>query len=99
MGMVPSGDLQLLFCAANQYVIAYGPSLSTITVVLTTRALTAYQPYALSSDELAKLAAGWALLSGTVSGTVILDPERQEFLDFDRYLRVQTLGSSLLRAV
>ncbi len=63
-GMVPGGEVQLLFRAGNQYVVAYGPSLSTITVVLAARALTAYQAYALSSEELAKLVAGWALLSG-----------------------------------
>ncbi len=98
-GTIPAGEVQLLFRAGNQYVMAYGPSLSTITVVLTTRALTAYQSYALSSDELAKLVVGWALLSGTLAGTVTLDPERQEFLGFDRYLRIRIPVSSLLRAV
>lgn len=97
MGMVPSGDVQILFCTAHQYVVAYGPSLSTITVVLTTGALAAYQTYALCFDDLAKLVAEWALLSGILSGTVTLTPERQEFLDFERYLRGHILQRSSLR--
>lgn len=97
MGMVPSGDVQVLFCAAHQYVVAYGPSLSTITVVLTPRALAAYQAYVLCFDDLAKLVAGWALLSGIRSGTVTLVPERQECLDFERYLRGHMLQRSSLR--
>lgn len=96
-GMVASGDLQVLFCTAHQYVVAYGPSLSTITVVLTTRTLAAYQVYALGPDDLAKLGAGWALLSGTLFGTVTLDSERQESLDFERYLRSHVLQRSSLR--
>lgn len=94
--MVPSGDVHILFCAARQYVVAYGPSLWTITVVLTARALAAYPTYALCLDDLAKLVAGWALLSGIFSGTVTLTPERREFLDFERYLRGRVLQLSLL---
>ncbi len=98
-GMIPSGDLHVLFCTAHRYVVAYGPSLATITVVMTTDAITAYQAHALCSGDLAKLAAAWALLSGTCSGTVTLALERPELLDFDRYLRTQSLQRTFLRAV
>lgn len=96
-GMVPSGDMHILFCAGHQYVLAYGPSLSTVTVVLTASVLAAYQTYALCLDDLAKLVVGWALLSGVPSGTVTLTPGRQEFLDFERYLRGHVLQRSSLR--
>lgn len=97
MGMAPSGDVLVLFCATHRYVIAYGPSLSTITVVLTARAVAAHPTYALCLDDLAKLVAEWALLSGILSGTVTLAPERQECLDFERYLRGHVLQRSSLR--
>ncbi|MEP7151873.1 MAG: hypothetical protein ABI856_09205 [Nitrospira sp.] len=99
MGMIPSGDVQILFRTAHQYVVAYGPSLSTITVVLTTRALAAYQSHAVCSDEVARLGARWALLSGTRSGTVTLAPERLDSLGFERYLHSQPSQGSALRAV
>ena len=97
-GMIPNGDLQILFCTAHQYVVAYGPSLATITVVLTTGALAAYRAYAYCAEEIARLGTRWALLSGTRSGTVRLAPERHDSLGFGRYLQTHTLPRFTLRA-
>lgn len=94
IGMVAAGGVQLIYRFGHQYVLTYDPYRLTITVVLPSRSIALCQSYGLDAEALAKRAAEWTLLLGNSSGTLMLLPEGQEFLDFHGYLRSPALANS-----
>ena len=86
-GYVARHGVQLLFSDRRESVFTYGPSLSTLTVLLSWSALTQFAPFHWSSAELAAHVAEWALLTGCVEGRVELYPDTAVLADCYEYLR------------
>ena len=86
-GYVARQGVRILFSDRREYVLTYGPSLSTLTVLLSWSALTQFAPFHRSSAELAAHVAEWALLTGCVEGTVELYPDSAVLADCYEYLR------------
>ncbi len=86
-GYVARHGVWILFSDRRESVLTYGPSLSTLTVLLSCSALTQFAPFQWSSAELAAHVAEWALLTGCVEGTVDLYPDSAVLADCYEYLR------------
>ena len=86
-GYVARHGVRMLFSDRRESVFTYGPSLSTLTVILSYSALTQFAPFHWSSAELAARVAEWALLTGCVEGTVELYPDSAVLADCYEYLR------------
>ena len=86
-GYVARQGVRILFSDRRESVFTYGPSLSTLTVLLSWSALTQFAPFHWSSAELATHVAEWALLTGCVEGTVGFYPASTVLADCYEYLR------------
>lgn len=86
-GYVARQGVRILFSDRRESVLTYGPSLSTLTVLLSSSALTQFAPFQWSSAELATHVAEWALLTGCVEGSVQLYPDSAVLADCYEYFR------------
>ena len=64
--------VRLLFAGQHEYVFSYGPSVSSLKIVLSAVALTLFRAQGLAPVQAATHVAEWALLGGQVCGTVRL---------------------------
>ena len=60
----------LLFRGGYEFKFSYGPSVQTITIVLSSAAVNLWSTHDVKDDQLAKIAAEWALLCGHMSRQV-----------------------------
>lgn len=75
----------LLFRGGYEFKFSYGPSIRTITIVLSSAAVNLWSTHNVNDDQLAKLAAEWALLCGRTERQVHLGIPAEEFADFYLY--------------
>ncbi|MBI4000943.1 MAG: hypothetical protein HY348_04075 [Nitrospira defluvii] len=75
----------LLFRGGYEFKFSYGPSVQTITIVLSSAAVNLWSTHDVTDDQLAKIAAEWALLCGHTSRQVHLGIPAEEFADFYLY--------------
>ncbi len=75
----------LLFRGGYEFKFSYGPSVQTITIVLSSAAVNLWSTHDVKDDQLAKIAAEWALLCGHTSRQVHLGIPAEEFADFYLY--------------
>ncbi|WHZ21790.1 MAG: hypothetical protein OJF47_000902 [Nitrospira sp.] len=75
----------LLFRGGYEYKFSYGPSLQTITVILSSASVNLWSTHSVHEDQLAKFAAEWSLLRGRKNQPVHLDILAEEFADFYLY--------------
>jgi hypothetical protein len=69
-GMKAREGVHLLFGGQHEYVFTYGPSPSSLKIVLSTPALNLFREQGLTPVQLAAHVAEWALLMGQVGGTI-----------------------------
>ncbi|MCE3221904.1 MAG: hypothetical protein K0S58_84 [Nitrospira sp.] len=69
-GLKALQGVQLLFAGKQAYVFGYGPSLSSLKVVLSTVALNLFRGQGVPPIQMATYVAEWALLMGQACGTV-----------------------------
>jgi len=70
--MKARNGVRLLFSGQHEYVFSYGPTLSSLKIILPTVALNLFREQGLTPAQLAAHVADWALLTGQVCGTVRL---------------------------
>lgn len=75
----------LLFRGGYEFKFSYGPSIQTITIVLSSAAVNLWSTHDVNDDQLAKLAAEWALLCGHAGRQIHLGIPAEEFADFYLY--------------
>lgn len=75
----------LLFRGGYEYKFSYGPSLHTITVLLSSTSVNLWGTHGVHQDQLAKIAAEWSLLCGRKNQPVHLGIPAEEFADFYLY--------------
>lgn len=75
----------LLFRGGYEFKFSYGPSLQTLTVVLSSAAVNLWSTHNVTDDQLAKIAAEWSLLCGRTTKRVHLGIPAEEFADFYLY--------------
>ncbi len=75
----------LLFRGGYEFKFSYGPSLHTVTVVLTSASINLWSTHGVNEDQLAKMAAEWSLLCGKATRRVHLGIPAEEFADFYLY--------------
>ncbi|MFO0730106.1 MAG: hypothetical protein U0361_03755 [Nitrospiraceae bacterium] len=75
----------LLFRGGYEYKFSFGPSVETLTVVLSSAAVNLWSTHGVSPDHLAIYAAEWALLKGIRNRPVRLMIESEDFVEFYRY--------------
>ena len=75
----------LLFRGGYEFKFSYGPSIQTITIVLSSAAVNLWSTHDVKDDQLAKIAAEWALLCGRTDKQVHLGIPAEEFADFYLY--------------
>ncbi len=77
--------VMLLFRGGYEYKFSYGPSVQTITVLLSSASVNLLGTHGVQEDQLAKLAAEWSLLCGRKNQPVHLGIPAKEFADFYLY--------------
>ncbi|CBK41967.1 protein of unknown function [Nitrospira defluvii] len=75
----------LLFRGGYEFKFSYGPSLQTITVVLSSASVNLWSTHGVNDEQLAKIAAEWSLLCGNTTKRVHLGIPAEEFADFYLY--------------
>ena len=75
----------LLFRGGYEFKFSYGPSIQTLTIVLSSAAVNLWGTHDVKDDQLAKIAAEWALLCGRTGKQVHLGIPAEEFADFYLY--------------
>lgn len=75
----------LLFRGGYEFKFSYGPSLQTVTVVLSSASVNLWSTHGVSDEQLAKIAAEWTLLCGNTKKRVHLGIPAEEFADFYLY--------------
>ena len=75
----------LLFRGGLEFKFSYGPSLQTVTVVLSSASVNLWGTHGVNEDQLAKIAAEWALLCGNKIQRVHLGLPAEELADFYLY--------------
>lgn len=75
----------LLFRGGYEFKFSYGPSLQTITVILSSGAVNLWSTHGVNDDQLAKVAAEWILLRGYTTKRLHLAIDAEEFADFYLY--------------
>ncbi|MDR4480736.1 MAG: hypothetical protein R3B37_13465 [Nitrospira sp.] len=75
----------LLFRGGYEFKFSYGPSLHTVTVVLSSASVNLWSTHGVTEDQLAKMAAEWSLLCGKATRRVHLGIPAGEFADFYLY--------------
>ena len=77
--------VMLLFRGGYEFKFSYGPSLQTITIILSSASVNLWGTHDVNDEQLAKLAAEWALLCGRADRQVHLGIPAEEFADFYLY--------------
>lgn len=77
--------VSLLFRGGYEFKFSYGPSIQIITIVLSSAAVNLWGTHDVTDDQLAKIAAEWALLCGHKDGQVHLGIPSEQFADFYLY--------------
>ncbi|MCC2641366.1 MAG: hypothetical protein K0S45_1779 [Nitrospira sp.] len=77
--------VMLLFRGGYEFKFSYGPSLQTITVLLSSGAVNLWSTHGVKEDQLAKAAAEWVLLQGYTTKRLNLAIDAEEFADFYLY--------------
>jgi hypothetical protein len=80
-----SSTAWLVFRGGYEYVFTHGDTMEFLAVMLSATAISLFDQYNVTADELAKQAAEWALLVRRTSRTVDLGPDADDFLQFCRY--------------
>ncbi|MCS6287631.1 MAG: hypothetical protein H8K10_01465 [Nitrospira sp.] len=75
----------LLFRGGYEFKFSYGPSLQTVTVVLSSASVNLWSTHGVNDEQLAKIAAEWSLLCGNTTKRVQLGIPAEEFADFYLY--------------
>lgn len=75
----------LLFRGGYEFKFTYGPSIQTITIILSSAAVNLWSTHDVTDDRLAKIAAEWALLCGRTGKQIHLGIPAEEFADFYLY--------------
>ena len=75
----------LLFRGGYEFKFSYGPSLQTVTVVLSSASVNLWSTHGVNDEQLAKIAAEWSLLCGNTTKRVHLGIPAEEFADFYLY--------------
>jgi hypothetical protein len=75
----------LLFRGGYEFKFSYGPSLQTLTVVLSSASVNLWGTHGVTEEHLAKIAAEWSLLRGNTNKRVHLGIPAEEFADFYLY--------------
>lgn len=75
----------LLFRGGYEFKFSYGPSIQTITIVLSSAAVNLWSTHDVKEDQLAKIAAEWALLCGHTGRQIHLGIPAEEFADLYLY--------------
>jgi hypothetical protein len=88
----------VLFGLRHEFLIGYGPSLSTMTIKLSEAALTLFGEHGLTPDRIAAYAAEWALLSGCKTGIVRLSGNQSALTDCYGHFRRSVLSSPSVQA-
>lgn len=97
-GMKARPGLLLLSHDHDQYRFSYGPSLSTLTIILS-RKVTHLFPLGTSPVQLATYIAEWVLLTGREEDTIELAHEVVALADCHEYLRRYKFAVSRNRAI
>jgi hypothetical protein len=71
----------LIFRGGYEYKFCYGPSIQTISIVLSSAAVNLWGTHGVSDDQLAKIAAEWALLCGHTTRPIHLGIPAEDFAD------------------
>ena len=74
-----------LFRGGHEFKFSYGPSTHTITVVLSSASVNLWGTHGVNEEQLAKMAAEWALLCGNIKKPVHLGLPSEEFAEFYLY--------------
>ena len=77
--------VMLLFRGGYEFKFSYGPSIKTITVVLSSASVNLWATHDVSEEQLAQMAAEWSLLCGRPDKQVHLGIPAEEFADFYLY--------------
>ena len=75
----------LLFRGGYEFKFSYGPSIQTITIVLSSASVNLWGTHDVNEEQLAKMAAEWALLCGRADKQIHLGIPAEEFADFYLY--------------
>ena len=86
-GYIARHGVRMLFSDRRESVFTYGPSLSTLTVILSSTAQTQFAPFQWPFAQLATRVAEWALVTGCVAGTIEAYPDSAVFADCYEYYR------------
>jgi hypothetical protein len=79
----------LLFRSGYEYQFSYGPSVETISVVLSSGAVNLWATHDVTPDQLAIYTAEWALLRGIRNRPIRLMIDQDDFTDFYLYFTKQ----------
>ena len=77
--------VMLLFRGGYEFKFSYGPSIQTITIVLSSASVNLWGTHDVNEEQLAKMAAEWALLCGRADKQIHLGIPAEEFADFYLY--------------
>ena len=75
----------LLFRGGYEFKFSYGPSTQTITIILSSAAVNLWSTHDVKDDQLAKIAAEWALICGRLDKQIHLGIPAEEFAEFYLY--------------
>ena len=88
-GMQSREGVMLLFRSGYEYQFSYGPSVETISVVLSSGAVNLWATHDVTPDQLAIYTAEWALLRGIRNRPIRLMIDQDDFTDFYLYFTKQ----------
>ncbi len=97
-GMKARPGLLLLAHDGDEYRFTYGPSLSTLTIILSRKVMHLF-PRDMSPVQLATSVAEWVLLTGREEGTIELAHEAVALSDCHEYLRRYQFAASPDKAI
>ena len=84
-GLQSREGVLLLFRSGYEYKFSFGPSVETLTVVLSSAAVNLWSTHAVTPDQLAIYAAEWALLRGIRNRPIRLMADSEDFTEFYLY--------------
>ncbi len=84
-GLRSRDGVVLLFRSGYEFKFSYGPSVQTITIILSSAAVNLWSTHDVMDDHLARVAAEWALLCGHTDKQIHLGLPAAEFADFYLY--------------
>jgi hypothetical protein len=80
-----SSETWLVFRCGYEYVFTHGETTNTLTVTLSTTAISLFEKCNMTADDLAKQAAEWALSIKRTSGTVDFSTSTDDLSEFCLY--------------